>query len=120
MNFAGGGVPEQFRASQVSADYFKLFGVPVIRGRAFSAAEDRPNAAKVALISERLWQRRFQSDPNMLGRSISLSGEPYTVIGIVGQRSTSASSGRTPMSGSPSSWIRTPAIRATTSRSRAS
>ncbi len=85
MNFAGGGVPEQFKASQVSADYFPLFGVPIVRGRAFSAAEDSPNAPKVALVSERLWQRRFQSDPNMLGRSISLSGEPYTVIGIVGQ-----------------------------------
>jgi putative ABC transport system permease protein len=85
MNFAGGGVPEQFRASQVSVDYFKLFGVPIVRGRSFSAAEDSPNAPKVALVSERLWERRFQSDPNMLGRSISLSGEPYTVIGIVGQ-----------------------------------
>jgi putative ABC transport system permease protein len=84
MNFAGGGVPEQFRASQVSVDYFKLFGVPIIRGRAFSAAEDTPNAAKVALINERLWDRRFQNDPNILGRSISLSGEPYTIIGIVG------------------------------------
>jgi putative ABC transport system permease protein len=84
MNFAGGGVPEQFRASQVSSDYFKLFGVPIIRGRAITAAEDLPKAAKVALLSERLWQRRFQSDPNMLGRSISLSGEPHTVIGIVG------------------------------------
>ncbi len=85
MNFAGGGVPEQFKASQVSADYFRLFGVPIVRGRAFSAAEDSPNAPKVALVSERLWERRFQRDPNMLGRSISLSGEPYTVIGIVGQ-----------------------------------
>ncbi len=84
MNFAGGGIPEQFKASQVSADYFPLFGVPIIRGRAFSAAEDSPNAPKVALVSERLWQRRFQSDSKMLGRSLSLSGEPYTVIGIVG------------------------------------
>src|SRR5689334_2477944 len=84
MNFAGGGVPEQFRASQVSADYFKLFGVPVIRGRAISAAEDLPNGPKVALVSERLWQRRFQSDPNLIGKPISLSGEPYEVIGIVG------------------------------------
>jgi putative ABC transport system permease protein len=84
MNFAGGGVPEQFQASQVSADYFKLFGVPIIRGRAFTAQEDLPKAPKVALVSERLWERRFQRDPNMLGRSISLSGDPHTVIGIVG------------------------------------
>src|SRR5205085_9719359 len=81
---AGGGIPEQFRASQVSSDYFRLFGVPIIRGRAIAATEDLPNAPKVALVSERLWHRRFQSDPNMLGRSISLSGEPHTVIGIVG------------------------------------
>src|SRR4051794_22562063 len=77
MNFAGGGVPEQFRASQVSSDYFRLFGVPIIRGRAIAAAEDLPNAPKVALISERLWERRFRSDPQMLGRAISLSGESY-------------------------------------------
>jgi putative ABC transport system permease protein len=86
MNFAGGGVPEQFRASQVSSDYFRLFGVPIIRGRPIAAAEDLPNASKVALISERLWERRFRSDPQMLGRSISLSGEAYTVVGIVGSR----------------------------------
>src|SRR6187397_3147109 len=82
MNYAGGGVPEQFKASQVSADYFPLFGVPIVRGRAFSQAEDSPNAAKVALLSERLWERRFQRR-NMLGQSISLSGEPYTVIGVI-------------------------------------
>jgi putative ABC transport system permease protein len=83
MNFAGGGVPEQFQAAQVSSDYFKLFGVPILRGRAFTGEEDLPNAPKVALVSERLWQRRFQSDPAMIGKTISLSGEPYGVIGIV-------------------------------------
>jgi len=70
--------------AQVSAGYFPLFGVPIVRGRAFSQAEDSPNAAKVALLSERLWERRFQRR-NMLGQSISLSGEPYTVIGVIGQ-----------------------------------
>ena len=83
VNFAGGGIPEQLRAAQVSADYFKLFGVPILRGRAMAADEDLPNAPKVALVSERLWQRRFGSDPNILGKAISLSGDQHTVIGVV-------------------------------------
>ena len=87
--------PEQFRASQVSSDYFRLFGVPIIRGRAISATEDLPNAPKVALVSERLWHRRFQSNPAMLGRLISLSGEPHTVIGIVGDGFDVSEFGRT-------------------------
>ena len=83
MSFAGGGVPEQFKATQASADYFPLFGVPDIRGRAFNAAEDSPNAPKVALVSERLWERRFQRDPKMLGRSLSLSGELCGLGGVL-------------------------------------
>ena len=80
-----------------------------------------PNAPKVALVSERLWQRRFQSDPNMLGRSISLSGEPYTVIGIVGQSFDVSEFGAEPRRLGPlPARSRTPAIRATTSRSPAS
>ena len=56
MNFAGGGMPEQFRASQVSRDYFRLFGVPIIRGRAISADEDLPERRRRSpLLSERLW-----------------------------------------------------------------
>jgi putative ABC transport system permease protein len=83
MNYTGGGFPEQLRASRVSADYFRLFGAPVRRGRAFSGQEDKPNGDRVALLSEGLWTRRFGSDPDIIGKSISLSGEPHVVIGIV-------------------------------------
>ena len=51
MNFTGGGLPEQLRAEQVSVDYFTLFGAPIMRGRAFTADEDRPGGQKVALLS---------------------------------------------------------------------
>lgn len=84
LNYTGGEVAEQLKSAQVSADYFKLFGAPIIKGRTFSREEDLPNGEKVALISHSLWTRRFANDPDMIGKKISLSGEPHTVIGIVG------------------------------------
>ena len=84
VNLTGGAFPEQLRSGQVSADYFRLFGAPVIRGRTFSAEEDLPKGPLVALIGEGLWKRRFGRDPNVIGRAISLGGESYVVIGIVG------------------------------------
>jgi putative ABC transport system permease protein len=84
VNLTGGAFPEQLKSGQVSADYFRLFGAPVIRGRTFSAQEDLPRGPLVALIGEGLWKRRFGSDPGVIGKTISLSGEPYVVIGVVG------------------------------------
>jgi putative ABC transport system permease protein len=84
VNFTGKEVAEQVQYAQVSADYFKLMGAPIIRGRGFSRKEDLPNGGKLALISYKLWTQRFASDPNVLGTTISLSGEPYTIIGVVG------------------------------------
>jgi putative ABC transport system permease protein len=84
MNYTGGAAPEQVRASQVSVDYFRLFGAPVVLGRTFSTEEDRPGGERVAVLSYGLWQRRFGGDPKVLGRSISLSGDPYVVIGVIG------------------------------------
>ena len=84
VNLTGGAFPEQVKSGQVSADYFRLFGAPVIRGRTFSAEEDSPKGPLVALIGEGLWKRRFGADPSVIGKSISLSGESYVVIGIIG------------------------------------
>jgi len=84
VNDTGGDAPEQLRSGQVSADYFTLLGAPIVRGRTFSAEEDLPKGPRVAVISEGLWTRRFANDPDMVGKSISLSGDPYTIIGIVG------------------------------------
>ena len=84
MNLTEGALPEQLRYGQVTADYFRLFGAPISQGRTFSADEDRPGGGKVVVISHGLWARRFGSDPQMIGRAISLGGDPYTVIGIVG------------------------------------
>jgi putative ABC transport system permease protein len=84
LNLTGGPYPEQVRAIHVSAGYFHLFGAPFILGRAFTAEEDRPNAGRLAVLSYGLWQRRFASDPAIVGKTISLSTEPYTVAGVIG------------------------------------
>jgi putative ABC transport system permease protein len=84
VNYTSGGFPEQLRASQVSESYFRLFGPPIGRGRTFTAEEDRPGGERVAVLSHGLWVRRFGSDPAVIGTTISLSGDRYTVIGIIG------------------------------------
>jgi putative ABC transport system permease protein len=83
LNLTGGAYPEQVHAVHASAAYFRLFGVPVIEGRTFSDQEDRPNGGHVAVLSYGLWRRRFAGDRAIIGRSLSVSGEPYTVIGVV-------------------------------------
>ena len=86
VNLTGSGFPEQLRSSQVSGDYFRLFGAPIIQGRSFTAEEDAPDGPRVALISEGLWTRRFGRDPAVVGQTIALSGDPHVVIGIVSNR----------------------------------
>ena len=83
VNYTGGEFPEQLRSAQVTADYFRLFGAPILRGRAFTAEEDLPGGERVVVISQRLWERRFDSDPEILGKTISLSGDAHVIIGIV-------------------------------------
>jgi predicted permease len=84
MNFTGGGFPEQLRSGRVSADFFKLTGAPVVNGRTFLPEEDTPNGPKVAVISKRLWETRFNAESSISGKSISLGDEPYTVVGVLG------------------------------------
>jgi predicted permease len=85
VNYTGGSFPEQLRSGRVSADFFRLFGAPVARGRAFTEEEDRPQGPRVALLGYRLWTTRFNSDPDVVGKTISLSGEPYDIIGVLGE-----------------------------------
>jgi putative ABC transport system permease protein len=84
INYSGGGFPEQFQSSQVSADYFRLFGAPVVLGRTFTDEEDLPGGQPVVVLSDGFWKRRFGGDPAVIGKTISLSGNPTTVIGVVG------------------------------------
>jgi putative ABC transport system permease protein len=83
MNFTGGNFPEQLRSGRVSADFFKLTGAPVLLGRTFTPEEDAPGGPRVTVISRNIWQTRFNADPNIAGKSISLGGEPYTIVGVL-------------------------------------
>ena len=74
---------EQIQAAIVSANYFRLFGQRIERGRVFAAGEDRPNAIGVAVISDPFWRRAFGGDTRTIGRTLSVSGSPYEVIGIM-------------------------------------
>ncbi len=84
VNYTGGTFPEQLRSGQVSAEFFKLFGAQTTLGRTFSGDEDLPNGARVAVLSNGTWITRFNSDPHVIGKAISLSGEPYTIVGVLG------------------------------------
>jgi predicted permease len=75
---------EQWRSSRVSASAFHCWGVPILKGRGFSEEEDLPGGPRVTLISEEIWKHRFAGDPQILGKSISLNGEPHTIVGVAG------------------------------------
>src|SRR3954469_19176319 len=83
MNYTGGNFPEQLKSGRVSADFLKLVGAPFLRGRTFTADEDLPQGPKAAVISRSLWETRFNADPNVIGKSISLGSEPYTIVGVL-------------------------------------
>ena len=84
INIVGGDRPEQVKGIHVSHEFFRLFGVPITLGRAFTADEDRPRGPNVVVISDGLWHRRFGADPDMIGKPISLGREAYTILGVMG------------------------------------
>ncbi|HEX3892871.1 MAG TPA: ABC transporter permease [Terracidiphilus sp.] len=90
-DFAGPGFnitgdrPELVHGIHVSEAYFRVFGAPMILGRTFTPEEDRPNGGNVVVLSYGLWQRRFGGNPKVIGSSLPLGGEPYTIIGVVGR-----------------------------------
>jgi putative ABC transport system permease protein len=77
------GEPQALAGASVSHEAFAVLGVKPLLGRAFSAQEDQPNADRVTILSHSLWQRRFNADPAIVGKAIRLSGDSYTVIGVM-------------------------------------
>jgi putative ABC transport system permease protein len=75
--------PEQLRGAAVSYDMFSVLGVEPALGRSFTKEEDQPNREPVVVLSNGLWRRHFGADPSLVGKTISLSGENYTVVGVM-------------------------------------
>jgi putative ABC transport system permease protein len=82
LTITGHGEPAEVGSIATSASMFRLLGIRPVAGRPFTDAEDRPGAPLVALISSTLWHKRFSSDPSTIGKSIDISGEAYTIVGI--------------------------------------
>jgi predicted permease len=82
-NLTGLGDAEQLRARLISSDFFTVLGVQPAIGRAFVTGEDAIGAAPIALISGGLWKRKFASSPDVLGKSMTLDGKAYTVVGVI-------------------------------------
>ena len=79
----GGAEPEPLSGEQVSHEYFAVLGIAPALGRSFTPQEDVPNAPRVAVISDELWQRRFAGSPSALGQMVMLNAEPHQIIGIL-------------------------------------
>ena len=79
-----GEVPEQIGTASVSPNFFSILGVNAVIGRVFVPAQDgNANSNRAAVLSFEVWQRRFASDPNVLGTQITLDDKPYTVVGVM-------------------------------------
>jgi putative ABC transport system permease protein len=78
-----GAEAERLNGRQVSSGVFATLRKAPVRGRAFTADDDKPGAEPVAMLGEGFWERRFGRDPAVVGRRLVLSGEPFTVVGIM-------------------------------------
>jgi predicted permease len=85
LNISGTTEPEMLRGAAVSKDFFNVFGMAPFLGRTFAPDEDAPGHNRVVILGEALWTRRFGADRTIVGRTITLNGEPYTVVGVASQ-----------------------------------
>ena len=102
VSLTEGDHPEQLSSEHVSVNYFRLAGLLIARGRAFTGDEERPNGDRVVILSDALWQRRYAGVPRLVGKTISLGGSPYRVIGIL------APGSRTEQDTLPDVWLPLP------------
>ena len=86
MTLTGGADPERVTAKMVTATLLPALGVTPPLGRVFTAADDRPGAAGVALVSEALWRRRYAGAADVIGRAMTLDSQPYTIVGVLPPR----------------------------------
>ncbi len=83
VNQTGEGEPEQLEGQLVTANVFSILGVAPQLGRTFAADEDQKGREYVAVLSHSLWQRRFNRDPGIINRTITLNGESFTIVGVM-------------------------------------
>jgi len=99
VNLTGPADAEQIPVARVTRGFFHLFRAPVAVGRAFTADDDRPGGARVALLSDELWRRRFRGDPAVVGRQIFLGNVAHDVVGVLAPFDTEQ------FDAAPAAWI---------------
>jgi predicted permease len=82
----GSGAPDRLTGEQTAGEYFSVLGVEPLIGRALTSADDAADAPLVAVIGERLWERSFSRAPNVIGRSIQLNNQVFTIVGVAPAR----------------------------------
>jgi putative ABC transport system permease protein len=83
FNFTGQGEPERILGGCITSNLFPLLGVQPVMGRTFLTEEEKWDRHRVVLLSHGLWKRRFGSNPNIVGQTLQLNGEPFTVVGVM-------------------------------------
>ena len=83
QEITGDGAPEQVISAHVTANFFSLLGGVPRLGRTFVQGEDQGSSARLAVIGEALWRRHFGADPNILGKTVMLSGDLTTIVGVM-------------------------------------
>ncbi|MEO8677757.1 MAG: ABC transporter permease [Vicinamibacterales bacterium] len=83
VTITGGGEPEELPTVVVTADLFDTLGVAPVLGRGFAAGEDQEGAPRTLVLGHGLWTRRFGADRAVIGRTLTINGEPATVIGVM-------------------------------------
>jgi len=83
INLTGEGEPERLPMTNVTADFFKVFGVNPLLGRTFVEGEDAPGKNSVCVISHAFWQRRFGGDPKVVGKELNLNNTPTQIVGVM-------------------------------------
>ena len=81
--FSGMGTAEVLNGARVSGNFLQILGISQLQGRSFLPQEDTPGAPAVVMISAEFWQKRFNRDPGAIGKSITLGGAPYSIIGVL-------------------------------------
>ncbi|HKY05227.1 MAG TPA: ABC transporter permease, partial [Blastocatellia bacterium] len=82
LNLTSTSEPERVHSIRVNSDFFKVLQTHPAEGRDFTEEDDRPTSEPVVILSNELWQRRFNGDRSIIGKAITLSGESYTVVGV--------------------------------------
>jgi predicted permease len=86
FDITGAGKPESIRASAVSPDFFSVLGVEPLHGRVFLPEENNPGKNHEIILGYKFWQTHYAADPNAVGKTITLDGEPYSIIGVMGPK----------------------------------